>query len=89
MKTISDSSTKGSQPQSAISEYRREEIEKMNRAIHDCKAKGTSTYITINGITYLVTAQGVMSYEGTATVAYSQSRQYREMAEKEKSNSNK
>ena len=80
---------KGSLTQSVIPEQRKKEIEKVNRAIHDCKAQGTSTFITINGITYLVTAHGVMSYEGTATVAYSQSRQYREMTEKEKSNLHK
>ncbi len=82
MKTISDSRSKGFQSQSAIPEYRREEIEMVNKAIQDCKAKGISTYITVNGITYLVTPHGVMSYEGTATVAYSQSKQCREMAEK-------
>lgn len=79
MKTLNASCSQISQPQSSIPEYRREEIEKVNRAIQDCKAKGTSTYINVNGKTYLVTAQGVMSYEGTATVAYSQSGQYREM----------
>ena len=89
MKTISDPRTKNSQPQSTIPKYRQEEIEKVNRTIQDCKAKGTSTYITINGITYLVTPHGVMSYEGTATVAYSQSRQCKEMADKVKSNPNK
>ena len=82
MKTISDPRTKGSQARSTVSKYRREEIEKIDRAIQECKAKGTSTYITVHGITYLVTAHGAMPYEGTATVAYSQSRQYREMAEK-------
>ncbi len=59
-----------SQPQLAINES----IEKVNKAIEDCKAKGTSTYITLKGKPYLVTPQGVMSYEGTATVAYSQSK---------------
>ncbi len=80
MKTLTASRLRISEPQSAIPEDRREEIEKVNRAIQDCKAKGTSTYINVEGKTYLVTAGGVMLYEGTATVLYSQSRQYREMA---------
>ena len=84
MKTLSDFRTKSSQPQSASSKYRREEIEKVKRAIQDCKAKETSTYITVNGKIYLVTPHGVMSYEGTTTVAYSQSKQYREMSEADK-----
>lgn len=79
MKSVSDYRTKSSQPQSATTEYRREELEKVKKAIQDCKAKGTSTYISVNGKTYLVTCDGVMSYEGTATVAYSQSKQCREM----------
>jgi len=78
MKIVSDSRTQISQPQSAITES----IEEVKRVIQDCKAKETSTYITINGKPYLVTSHGAMSYEGTATVAYSQSRQYREMPEK-------
>ena len=82
MKTLSNSGHKSSQPQSTIPEYLREEIEKVNRAIDDCKARGTSTYITVNGKTYLVTPHGVMSYEGTITVAYSQSQQYREISDK-------
>ena len=59
-----------------------ESIEKVKKAIDYCKAKGTSTYVTVNGKPYLVTSQGAMSYEGTTTAAYSQSRQYRAMAEK-------
>ena len=74
MKTVSNSPTKISQPPLTRPEYRKEEIEKLNRTIQDCKARGTNTYITLNGKPYLVTPQGVMSYEGTATVAYSQSK---------------
>lgn len=74
MKTVNDYHPKNSQPQSAVTEYQREELERVNRAIQDCKEKGTSTYITVKGNTYLVTPHGLMSYEGTATVAYSQSR---------------
>ena len=59
-----------------------ESIEKVNQAIEDCKARGTSTYVTVNGKPYLVTSHGAMSYEGTTTAAYSQSRQYTEMSEK-------
>ncbi len=84
MKTLSDFRTKSSQPQSASSKYRREEIEKVKRAIQDCKAKETSTYITVNGKIYLVTPHDVMLYEGTTTVVYSQSKQYREMSEVDK-----
>jgi|GEM_PF-3746968 len=87
MKIISDPRTKGSQARSTVSKYRKEEIEKVDRAIQDCKAKKTSTYITVHGITYLVTDRGIMPYEGTATVAYSQSRQYREMTEKDEEQS--
>ena len=82
MKTLENSGHKISQPQSTTPEYRREEIEKVNRVIEDCKARGTSTYITVNGKTYLVTPHGVISYEGTTTVAYSQSQQYLEISEK-------
>ncbi len=75
MKTFDDSRTKMSAPQSAINDSR----EKVNRAIQDCKAKETSRYITFKGKPYLVTPHGAMSYEGTATVAYSQSPQCQEM----------
>ena len=80
MKTLSASRLQISDPQPATSEDRREEIEKVNRAIQKCKTKGTSTYINVEGKIYLVTACGVMLYEGVGTVLYSQSRQYREMA---------
>ncbi len=83
MKTRRDFRNQSSQPQStSIPEYRKEEIEKVNRALESCKAKGTSTYLTVKGKTYLITPNGVMSYEGTTTVAYSQSKQYREMSAK-------
>ncbi len=83
MKTRRDFRNQSYQPQlTSIPEYRREEIEMVNRAIQECKAKGTSSYMTVNGRTYLVTPYGVMSYEGTATVAYSQSKKCREMAKK-------
>ena len=72
MKSVSNYPTKSSQPQSAIGEHQKKEIEKVNKAIQDCKAKGISKYINVNGRTYLVTSDGVMLYEGTATVAYSQ-----------------
>ena len=72
------SPTQISEPPLAVNDS----IEKVNQAIKDCKAKGTSTYITVNGKPYLVTSQGAMSYEGTITAAYSQSSQYREMSEK-------
>lgn len=58
-----------------------ESIEKVNQAIEYCKAKGTSTYVTVNGKPYLVTSEGAMPYEGTATAVYSQSRQDEAMAE--------
>lgn len=80
MKTLSASCLQISDPRSEIPEDRREEIEKVNRAIQNCKAKGTTAYISVDGKIYLVTARGVMLYEGTGTVLYSQSRQYREMA---------
>lgn len=83
MKARRDLRYQSSQPQStSIPEYRQEEIEKVNRVLERCKAKGTSTYLTVKGKTYLITPKGVMSYEGTTTVAYSQSRQYREMSAK-------
>ncbi|VEP15643.1 hypothetical protein H1P_3550006 [Hyella patelloides LEGE 07179] len=78
MKTLSNSRAKISQSELASSEYLTKEIEKMNRAIKDCQAKDTSTYVTLDGKPYLVTPYGAMSYEGTTTVAYSQSKQYRE-----------
>ena len=53
-----------SQPQLAINDS----IEKVNKAIEGCKAKGTSTYITLNGKPDLVTPHGVMSYEATVAV---------------------
>ena len=59
-----------------------ESIENVHKAIEECKARGTSRYVTVNGKPYLVTAQGAMSYEGTTTAAYSQSRQYREIEAK-------
>lgn len=67
-----------SQPQLATTKS----IEKVNKAIEYCKAKGTSTYVTVNGKPYLVTSQGAMPYEGTGTAVYSQSRQHEAMAEK-------
>ena len=72
-----------SQPQLATNNS----IEKVNKAIEDCKAKGISTYITVNGKPYLVTSEGAMSYEGTTTGAYLQSRQYREMEAKQEEKS--
>ncbi len=89
MKTANNSRAKSFRSRGANSEYRKEEIEMINRAIQECKAKGTSTYVTVNGRTYLVTPHGVMSYDGTATVAYSQSQKCREMDEKVKSNPDK
>ena len=59
-----------------------ESIEKVNQAIKDCQAKGTNTYVTVNGKPYLVTPQGAMSYEGTTTAAYLQLRQSRKIREK-------
>ncbi len=82
MNNTSDSTNQRSQPLSTQLDERREEREKLNKAREDCQARKTSTYITLNGQTYLVTPQGVMSYEGTTTVAYSQSPQAREMSAK-------
>ncbi|MBE9046816.1 hypothetical protein IQ255_20785 [Pleurocapsales cyanobacterium LEGE 10410] len=61
MKTANNSRAKSLRSRSAISEHRKEEIAMVNRAIQECKAKGTSTYITVNGRPYLVTPHGVMS----------------------------
>jgi len=55
------------------------EIEKVNQAIKDCKARGISSYIMLEGKPYLVTSDGIMLYEGSTTVAYSESEQYRKI----------
>ena len=55
------------------SEHLSHEKEKLDRAIRECQSKKTSKYIILNGKPYLITPDGVMSYEGTSTTTYSQS----------------
>ena len=64
-----------SQSESVNSKYSTEELDKMDKAIAECKKNKTSKYIILHGKPYLVTPNGPMLYEGTTTVAYSQSKQ--------------
>ena len=63
-----------SQSESENPGYSAKEVEKMEQTIKDCKKNKTSKYIIFNGRPYLVTPDGPMLYEGTTTVAYSQSK---------------
>ena len=76
MKTLIDSLIKFSQSKLADSQHPSKEIEKANQAFQQCRANKTSTYISLNGKPYLVTPHGILSYEGTTTVVYSESQQY-------------
>ena len=53
-----------------------QEKEKLNRVIKECRTKKTSKYIILNRKPYLITPEGVMSYEGTSTTTYSQSQKH-------------
>jgi hypothetical protein len=75
MKTLNnDPRPQISQSESKNSEYSTKELEKMEQAIEDCKKNNTSNYMIFNGKPYLITPDGAMLYEGTTTVAYSQSK---------------
>ncbi len=84
MKSLNEHRTKSSETNTARIEYAKEEVEKINRARQECKNEATSKYVNVNGKIYLVTSHGVMSYEGTATVAYSQSQQYKDISQPDK-----
>ncbi len=80
MKSFDEHRTQNSAANVSIIECPKEEVEKINRARQECSNEATSKYVNVNGKIYLVTAHGVMSYEGTATVAYSQSQQYQDIS---------
>ena len=80
MKSFDQHRTKNSPANRSIIECPKEEVEKINRARQECKNEATSKYVNVNGKIYLVTAHGVMSYEGTGTVAYSQSQECKDIS---------
>lgn len=75
MKTYEDPRCQFSQSELKNSGYSTEELEKMEQAIKDCQKNKTSKYMIVKGKPYLITPNGVMLYEGTTTVVYSQSQQ--------------